>query len=92
MAKQNFMALVEKMGGREAFIEHVNQALDAAGDTDTPRLLVRSYYNWQNRALPPSVQTIVLAAAKRAGISADEAISLLPDLAPAYNMAREIAA
>jgi len=92
MAKQQFMALVEKMGGRDSFIDHINAALDDAGDTETPRLKERSYFNWQNRALPPSVQTIVLAGAAHAGIDADEAVAILPDLAPALAMARKVAA
>lgn len=92
MAKKQFKALVEKMGGREAFMDHINAALDAAGDNATPRLKARSYFNWQNRALPPSVQTIVLAGARRAGIDGDEAARILPELAPALALVRQVAA
>lgn len=92
MSQQNFKALVDLMGGREAFIDRMNEAIAEAGDTAHQRMRERTFYNWHLKGLPLAEHLHVLAAAKKAGIDADEATRIFPELRPALALVRKVAA
>lgn len=94
MKNDPFKTLIGRMGGRDAFIKHVTDALDAAGDEVTTRPAYRTFYSWTQRGLPEDlkIHIIVLAAANNAGVDPDAAVKILPELKPALNLMRQVAA
>lgn len=78
----------EKIGGRPEFCRLVNEAMDESGDRYTARLTERGSYYWTQNYIPVAAGIWTLAACLRAGVHPDEAVEMMPELAPALAVAR----
>lgn len=82
----------ERVGGRPEFCRLVNEVMDEAGDIYTARLNIRTSYYWTQNHIPAASGIWALAACIKAGITPDEAVEMVPELAAALAVARFVGA